>query len=310
MKLKTYLEKEHSPATVRIYLFEIRRFIDALGQAEAEKAGYAQVVAYFARLRQRYDNPETIRRISYAIRQYFYFLIETGKRHSHPCMGLRLRDRKKTAVQVQDLLSEAELELLLERKERYSILALRNQVVMSLLVYQALRPGEMARLRVEDIDLGKAQIHIRPTPKTNARSLSLKARQVMLFYRYLQEVRPQLQRNPTETLILTKVGTSEKGEGIHYLVETYRHLFPSKKLTPTTIRQSVIAGLLKKGHDLRIVQVFAGHKKPSATEKYRQNNLQALKLAVNKYHPLIVRSISEGDPLADEASAKSVRCNE
>jgi integrase/recombinase XerD len=34
------------------------------------------------------------------------------------------------------------------------------------------------------------------------------------------------------------------------------------------------------------VQVFAGHKKPSATEKYRQSNLEALKQAVDKYHPL------------------------
>ncbi len=82
------------------------------------------------------------------------------------------------------------------------------------------------------------------------------------------------------------VGSAEKGEGIHYLVETYRPLFPTKRLTPTTIRQSVITQLLKSGMDLRVVQVFAGHKKASTTEKYRQTNLEELRAVVQRYHPL------------------------
>jgi len=48
----------------------------------------------------------------------------------------------------------------------------------------------------------------------------------------------------------------------------------------------VIANLLKQGHDLRVVQTFAGHKYPSATEKYKQDDLEALKQEVLKYHPL------------------------
>ncbi|WP_158857071.1 hypothetical protein [Lunatibacter salilacus] len=47
-----------------------------------------------------------------------------------------------------------------------------------------------------------------------------------------------------------------------------------------------IANLLKRGNDLRIVQVFAGHKYPSATEKYKQANVEALQAAINQYHPI------------------------
>ena len=78
----------------------------------------------------------------------------------------------------------------------------------------------------------------------------------------------------------------EKTDNIHSLCETYRPLFPTKRITPITIRQSVIANLLKQGKDLRIVQVFAGHKYVSATERYRQNNLATLQKAVQKFHPL------------------------
>jgi len=48
----------------------------------------------------------------------------------------------------------------------------------------------------------------------------------------------------------------------------------------------VIAKLLKSGHDLRLVQTFAGHKNPSATEKYRQTGIEELKAGIEKYHPL------------------------
>jgi integrase/recombinase XerD len=44
--------------------------------------------------------------------------------------------------------------------------------------------------------------------------------------------------------------------------------------------------MLKAGGDLRVVQVFAGHKKISSTERYQPSASEALKTAVNKYHPL------------------------
>lgn len=87
-------------------------------------------------------------------------------------------------------------------------------------------------------------------------------------------------------MILTSRGSRETGEGIHYLIETLRPRVPQKRLTPTLIRQSVIAEKLKTGMGLRQVQAFAGHRKPSTTEKYRQTNLEELRLAVNQYHPL------------------------
>ena len=50
-------------------------------------------------------------------------------------------------------------------------------------------------------------------------------------------------------------------------------------------RLSVIANLLKKGTDLRVVQVFAGHKWASTTGRYRQSEAEALKSALLKHHP-------------------------
>jgi site-specific recombinase XerD len=286
MTLENYLKSKLSASSVKIYLFEINHFIKFLGKEKSEVASYQDVQNYLSWLRDNYDNPGTINRILQSLKQYFFYLIEIKKRDDHPCRYLSIKDHTSGQMQLQDFLTIQQLQKLLHRKERYKILTNRNQVIMSLLVNQALRVQEICALKVEDIDLKKATIYINSTAKTNARTLNLKSEQIMLLHTYLHEVREKLIKLETENLIITKSGTAEKGEGIHYLVSTFRHLYPSKKLTPTTIRQSVITYLLSSGRDLRIVQVFAGHKKPSATEKYRPTNLEKLRSSIEKYHPL------------------------
>lgn len=288
MTLEQFLQQNHTAATVKIYLFEINHFIRFLGEARAQRATYEEILNYLAYLRDRYDNPATIRRIIYALKQYYFYLLKIDLRTDHPCRYLRLKTKPNTDIQVQDLLTAEELDQLAnhQRKERYPVLTLRNRLLISLLVHQALHLKEICQLATTDINLEKGTIKIRSTPKTNARTLPLKPQQILLFYRYLHETRPQLITQKTNALILTKKGTPENGEGIHYLCETLRPLLPHKKITPTTLRQSAIARQLKEGKDLRIVQVFAGHKKPSTTEKYKQSNLEELKKSVQMFHPL------------------------
>mgnify|MGYP001290626387 CR=1 FL=1 len=286
MDLRTYLERKYSPATVKVYHFEIEHYLAWMGVEVAPTATYSQVLQYLDYLRSRYDNPATLTRILATIKQYYQYLIDTGQREDHPCASIRIRDRGRQEVQLQDLLSKAELELLLTRKERYELLTLRNQVIMSLLVYQALLSGEICRLTLQDVDTKAGTIYIQAGGKTNERTLPLKAEQILLLHRYITEVRPQLITAETNALVITKRGTAELGEGIHYLVTTFRKLIPNKHLTTVTIRQSVIALMLKAGTDLRIVQTFAGHTKPSTTERYRVDHLEELREAVAKYHPL------------------------
>jgi hypothetical protein len=75
--------------------------------------------------------------------------------------------------------------------------------------------------------------------------------------------------------------------------KTPKPLFQNRDLKAITIRQSVITNLLKQKKDLRVVQVFAGLKKPSSTERYRQTGLEELKAAVLKHHPFWINHFVE-----------------
>jgi len=285
-ELTDYLLEKYSPETVKIYQLDIRRYIIYMGEERAVRASYRDIMEYTGYLRKTYQNPRTINRMLYGVKAWLFYLIDAGLRSDHPCRQIKLKDARGGDVQLQDLFTSIEMEKLMQRKERFKDAKLRNKVIISLLIYQGLRLTEITKLRLQDIDLEAGTIYIRAMPRTMARTLKLKTPQVMLFYNYIHELRPKLLRAGTDRLVLTLRGSAENGEGINYLIETFKPMFPERNLNARTLRQSVITNMLKEGKDLRVVQVFAGHKKISSTEKYRQSGIEQLQAAIEKYHPL------------------------
>ncbi len=279
--LKEYLNKRLAPSSVKRYLKEIQTYLSKT--KEAKSANYGQVVGYIGKCRTINNNVAVT---LHALQHYYGYLVHIGIRTNNPAKAIKLRDRKNRAIQIQDLFTSAELEKLLDRKERYRLLKNRNKIIISLLIYQGLTNSEIKNLRLDDINLEQGTVYIKAGRRTNKRTLQLKANQVYWIMEYLNQDREQLRSVKTDKLIVSKKGTAESGEGISYLIETMKALYPDRTLNPKTIRQSVIINLLKAGEDLRIVQVFAGHKYPSTTERYRVQKTEALKQQIFKYHPL------------------------
>ena len=158
---------------------------------------------------------------------------------------------------------------------------------MSLLIYQGLHPKEMAALDISDFNLHAAQIFIKSTPKTNSRTLGLKASQILLLQEYISAIRPKLLKgNAINTLLISlRTEPMSASDITKHVKRTYKGVYADRQVNAQTIRQSVIANLLKAGHDISAVQLFAGHKYPGSTQRYRQNEIENLQSAVNKYHP-------------------------
>lgn len=285
MKLEEYLSQSLMQSSVESYLYDINTY--KKNNKNADQYDYQKVMQYIEILRNKHSI-SNVKRVIASIKKYYDYLIEIGKRKDNPARAIKLRDGKENPIQLQDLFTEKELQsLLVPRIERYPFLAKRNKIIMSLLVNQALRIGEIENLKLADIDLEKATLQIKATGVTNSRNLPLKAEQILLLYEFINQDRNKLKtvRNDENALLLGKLGTPIRKEDVDYLITTYQKQ-SKKKLTATTIRQSVIANLLTKNNDLRIVQHFAGHKSPDTTEKYRQTGLNALKTAIDKLHPI------------------------
>lgn len=258
------------------------------------QAGYSQVLAHLGNLRDQGLKGGTVTRVLAAVKAYYDWLQRTGQRADHPCKYVKLRYSKDQGVNPAGLFSPAALERLMEDvlpqtgqgRAVYKRLYYRNKLIVSLLIYQGLATQNIINLETKDIGLESATIYIRATHQLNARTLGLHPRQVMLISHYLTRERPGLLKQPTDKLLLTKRGLAESGCGIRKVIEAKKHLFKGKILSAQTIRQSVLVNLFKTGKDTRVVQVFAGHKQASSTERYKQTHIEELKAAVMKRHPL------------------------
>lgn len=147
----------------------------------------------------------------------------------------------------------------------------------------------MAALEISDFNLQAAQVFIRATPKTNSRTLALKAGQILLLQEYISEIRPKLLKNNTvnELIIGLRGGPMSAEDITKHITRSYAGVYAPRKVNAQTTRQSLIANLLKQGHDISAVQLFAGHKYPGSTQKYRQSEIENLQSAINKYHPFV-----------------------
>jgi site-specific recombinase XerD len=285
MEIENYLQNELSKQTIKSYLYEIEKF--KKHYKNPEKLNYQELMNYVELLRKNY-NPQSIKRTIYAIKKFYDYLLEIGKVKYNIAKNIKIRDGKENPLQLQELLTEKELLQLLEpRKERYKILEKRNQIIISLLVNQALLVSDIESLRIEDLDLKNAKIKVKSTGITNERILDLKAEQILLFYEYLKEEREKMKEKRPDNFyfLLNKLGSKITADDINYLVSTYQKDF-TKKITSVKIRQSVIKLKLDQGENLRKVQYFAGHKHADTTEKYRETGIEALQTAINQFHPI------------------------
>jgi integrase/recombinase XerD len=288
MKLQTYLHERFAKRTAHGYQLMIENYCDQV--KHPEQAKYKDVLSYLEKERSKGRKANTLLTYIAAIKVYYDWLKKTGRRKDHPCKHMRLKDRIDHRVNVQDLFSSTELQLLLEQPARainkLPRIELRDKVILSLLIYQGLTTKNIVSIELKDLNLEQATIYIKRETTLNARTLELHPKQIMLINKYLNEERTILNRSNSTKLILTRRYQAERGCGVRKVVEAYKQLYPAKTLNALAIRQSVIANLLKAGKDIRAVQVFAGHKSPMTTERYQQTGIEELTAAVMKFHPL------------------------
>lgn len=283
--IESFLLQSYSEQTVKSYMFAINHFL--VMNPKAKRYKYRNIVDYMEEIGKQQPNAKYRVVILSAIKKYYDYLVMSGYREDHPCRKLNIKVNSNQAVQVQDLFSSEELQLLLTRENRYENLDTRNSVLLNLLIYQGLTSDEIIRLNVRDIDLDTGTIYIKASSNLNSRRLQLLAKQILLFSKYINEVRPRMLRSATDKLIITKLGKPIAVNSIHAMIEPLKPLFPDKNLNPKTIRMSVICNWLNEQElSLEHVQELAGHKWPGTTEKYFKVNSFQQRELINKYFPI------------------------
>ena len=166
-------------------------------------------------------------------------------------------------------------------------IALRNKVMVGLLVNQGLRVEEIKALKVEDLLLREGRIMVHSQRRTAERVLELEAGQVYELMDYLAVTRKKLLQGYGETSDVLFLQHHKAANFYGVTATLLKHL---RKINGAVknldqIRGSVITHWVRT-YDLRKAQYMAGHRYVSSTEDYKQQLLDELQGDVQKFHPL------------------------
>ena len=293
------VEKGLKPATILPYRRQVSYFLAWMAGESLSpiQITYSEILDFVDSLKKEDKTPNQLNRMLLALRYYFTYVRSQNKgeiknqenqenhqnqpNHFNPVSGIHLKGSIRSFP--HNLFTSVELEELYEKYTLTDHRTHRNKVMLGLLIYQGITREELETLRPEHIKLRTGKIQIPQTGKRSGRMLDLKPNQILEIQEYVTQVRPQMQTVSERLFTGRKDGESLKNTLLH-LNHALRKINPKLK-NAIQIRQSTITEWLKE-KDLRTVQYWAGHRYVSSTERYNTQDLEALKEALSKYHPL------------------------
>jgi len=290
----TYLEiQQYTKTSIKTYVRQAEKFDEWLVRNNHNLVlfDYKKALVYVTYLQERHSNIKTINHKVVAVRHYFEYLVEINEVSQNPFTDIIIKGDKKNKL-LHNLLSADELEDLYYSYDaeageylRRVLINKRNKVIIGLMVYQGLATSDIKRLLVEHVKLYQGKIYIPKGNIGNRRELALKPWQVIEFMEYINEVRPQIiaYQNSTSEQLFT-VPKNRLVDVVMWIMKKLKKI-NHKVINIHQIRASVIVNWLSQ-YNLRQVQVMAGHKYISTTERYVQEDLNQLQQVINKYHPL------------------------
>jgi len=186
------------------------------------------------------------------------------------------RKGKRKKKRLPKILSAAELELLLNTPSAISVLGVRTRCVFALMGRCGLRVSEACNLKTTDVHLEADDPYIRVIGKGDQERRAYLGRSVVNLLEHWREIRP------TGTTALFPViqkktgilGTSHPGRAItrYAVYQSVRHYAKKagikERVHPHMLRHTAATQALKRGEDIRNIQVMLGHVDISSTQIY------------------------------------------
>ncbi len=272
----------HRLRTIDSYVSGARGFLSWLEKEKLalEKVSYAELLKWVGHEQGRGLASRTINHNIRAINKLY-----TSQELSSPGMELRIRgEQHKLLSEGGHILSAEELNELYEKYGLGGLSGKRNKAILGIVIYQALRRGELQKLRIEDLDLEKGLLRIPETPIGATRILDLTAVQLPALQDYIYQIRPLINLLESDRLFMSMGTGSKLSNSLSYLSKELKKI-NSKVKTLTQLRQSRITIWLQQ-NDIRQVQYMAGHRYVSATQRYQANDLESLQERIEEVHPL------------------------
>jgi integrase/recombinase XerD len=219
------------------------------------------------------------------VRSFFRRLVRLKSLPFNPASDIRLPKRFQRLP--KGILSKAELKRFLNTPDRSTVYGYRDYCIISVFMSTGMRTSECCDLQVTDIDFENGFIAIREGKGLKDRIVPCSAPVLADLQRFTTEIRPYLIKdNSGEFLFLSKNGRRMDRDAIYCKFRKYSKCAKMKRpIIPRYFRYGVATEMVKKGCNLREIQLMLGHSSLNSLDAYCQVLQKDLKAAYKKSHP-------------------------
>ncbi len=254
--------KSRSSATILAYgkdIDQLVSFLQALSKSEVADVQTPDLQAFMDDLAKKAYTAKSISRKTNSTKTFFKFLKNEGLITNDPATGL---SHPKFENKPPRILTKLEYRALRDAAKG----DIRMIAVIELLLQTGVRIGELAKIRVEDVNATEATVHVPPFEDTRERIIPLNKPAAETIEKYLK-VRPA---SPSHSLFITKTGRPLLIRNIRTAIDRYFRLAGIKEAKVNDLRHTWVAFQLQSGVPMTVVSKLAGHKRLSTTERYLQ----------------------------------------
>jgi integrase/recombinase XerD len=219
------------------------------------------------------------------VKGLFAWLTRTGVLPYDPSISLvlpKVEHRVPEAV-----LSIDEVEAILAGPDTTTPLGLRDRAILEVFYSTAIRRAELLHLRVADVDHARRTVFVRQGKGARDRFVPIGERACYWVQRYLDEVRPELERGRAHpALFLSVTGGAIAPDVMSRSVSAYiQGAVPTKKGSCHLFRHTAATLMLDAGADVRFIAELLGHQKLETTMTYTRVSMVKLQEVHARCHP-------------------------
>jgi integrase/recombinase XerD len=271
--------------TILAYKSDLRIFLTWL-EYDKKKFSTADRIVINNYLADRLDkgtSVSTIQRIITCIKSFYLFLFENKIINNNPA---QLIENPKKRRKLPTIISEDEVEKLLDSPDIKTSIGLRDKCILELLYSAGLRISELLNIRVNQISKEKPFLKIKGKGNKE-RLVPIGSSAMSLLLLYIDTYRANLKpSNHIDMLFLNENSSIISRQACWEMIQKYATVsLINKKISPHNLRHAFATHLLNNGADLRTVQMLLGHASLSTTQIYTHIAKERLVKFHQKYHP-------------------------
>ncbi len=277
------LEKRVSANTIEGYLRDIQKLINYSDKLPLD---YSQddLTAFIHEFASSDYSVRSQARVISGLKSFFGYLQLEDFREDNPTS---LLETPKIGMKLPDVLSEKEIDKMIEVIDLSKPEGQRNRGIIEVLYGCGLRVSELINLKISDLFFDDG--FIRVIGKGNKQRLvPISDYTIKYINLYKETIRNHLiiQTGFEDYLFLNRRGKNLTRVMIFTIVKELSIIAGVKKtISPHTFRHSFATHLLKNGADLRAIQLMLGHESITTTEIYTHVDQEYIRDAIIKFHP-------------------------